>query len=137
VADREIILETPRGAVITRSFSGGDMSAEVIFFPGALEKLKDQFHSAQAWLDNAILEDTAPYVPMITGALVQSGILGTVIGTGMIYYIAPYAKKVWERDTPPSKEAHPAASRRWIEPSKAANMDRWMAGVVSFVKGGN
>ena len=82
MADREIIIETPRGAIIQQNIKGGSLQARVVFYPEAIAKLKDQFCSAQAWLDTAILRDTEPFVPMITGALKDSGILGTVIGTG-------------------------------------------------------
>ena len=135
MADREIIIETPRGAVIHKSIKGGGLQAQVVFYPEAFAKLKSQFHSAQAWLDTAILRDTEPFVPMITGALKDSGILGTVIGTGWIRYIAPYAHSRYYAPTPPSKEVHPQACRYWFEASKAIHGERWIGTAKNFVKG--
>lgn len=64
----------------------------------------------QKALDSEVLRRSDPYVPMRTGALKKSGIIGTKIGSGLVQYVAPYAKsntttmqvaagKVWLRKT--------------------------------------
>lgn len=66
-----------------------------------LSKLKDDITAirdsgaGKAQLDNAVLKDTDKYVPMRTGVLKKSGVLGTRVGSGEIVYIAPYAKKCY------------------------------------------
>ena len=46
----------------------------------------------QKFLDNEVLRTTESYVPMDTGALKQSGINGTVVGSGKVVYNSPYAR---------------------------------------------
>lgn len=82
---------------------------------------------AQKYLDNAVLKDTDKYVPMRTGVLKKSGILGTRIGSGLIEYAAPYAKKMYYGVTIHfSKSRHPLAQAMWFEASKAVNKAQWL-----------
>lgn len=129
----DIIIETPRGAV----FTADGVTAEVIFYDEAFKNLGNKFTNAQKWLDNAILKDTDPYVPKRTGALIQSGILGTVVGSGEVKYIAPYAKKQYYAGFQPSKALNPHASREWVEVSKKVNMDKWASGVKTIIRKGD
>ena len=130
--DRKIIVETPRGCVYTTKLPGGEVTAKLEFYPEAIEQMRKNFFSAQAWLDNAVLRDSEPFVPMITGALRKSGILGTVIGSGAVRYIAPYAKRKYYDVYTPSREAHPQATRMWFETAKAIYKERWLAGVKAI-----
>lgn len=57
------------------------------------DKLRDRLKPAQRFVDSEILRKTEPYVPFKNGILKDSGKYGTVIGSGRIRYIAPYAKK--------------------------------------------
>lgn len=54
---------------------------------------KQEFAKAQKIIDSEVLRRCDPYVPMQTGSLKRSGISGTVIGSGVVEYTAPYAKK--------------------------------------------
>ena len=63
-----------------------------IAMPNA-DKLKNKLKPVQRFVDSEILRKTDPYVPFQTGMLKDSGKYGTVIGSGRIRYIAPYAKK--------------------------------------------
>lgn len=49
--------------------------------------------TAQRYIDSEVLRLTAPYIPFKTGNLIRSGTLGTVVGSGEVNYIAPYAAK--------------------------------------------
>lgn len=51
------------------------------------------FRKAQAYIDSEIIRRSDPYVPFRTGSLKRSGITGTKIGTGIIEYTAPYARR--------------------------------------------
>lgn len=53
------------------------------------KNLLKRFSKAQKVLDSEVLRRCDPYVPMDTGMLKKSGILGTVIGSGKIVYTAP------------------------------------------------
>ena len=52
-----------------------------------------RFSKAQKAVDSEVLRRSDPYVPFLTGQLKHSGIAGTVIGSGEVRYIAPYARK--------------------------------------------
>lgn len=91
---------------------------------------------AQKYLDNAVLRDTDKYVPMRTGILVRSGILGTQIGSGEIQYIAPYAKPLYYGvNIRFGKSRHPLACAKWFEASKAVNKRSWLSEVRKIAGG--
>ena len=51
-----------------------------------------RFALAQKVVDSAVLRYSAPYVPLETGTLNRSGVLGTKIGSGEVVWNAPYAR---------------------------------------------
>lgn len=53
----------------------------------------DRLQKAQKFVDSEVLRKSDPYVPLKTGMLRDSGVLGTKIGSGRIRYLAPYARK--------------------------------------------
>ena len=93
-------------------------------------RVTDNVHAAQKYLDSTVLKDTDKYVPMRTGVLKKSGILGTRIGSGHIEYIAPYAKKLYYGTRLRfSTSRHPLAQAKWFEASKAVNKQSWLSAV--------
>ena len=55
-----------------------------------------------------------PLTPRRTGMLIKSGTLGTVVGSGSIEYLAPYARRqYYEHKT----------KARWFETMKASHKD--------------
>ncbi|MBR6102627.1 MAG: hypothetical protein IKP95_09375 [Ruminococcus sp.] len=102
-----------------------------------MNRFDPKVKSAQKWLDNEVVKDTTPYVPMRTGQLYRSGITGTNYGSGVVEYTAPYAHRCYYGfNMHFSKLAHPQACAQWFEPSKAANKKKWVAGVRKIVRGG-
>lgn len=94
------------------------------------KRLSENYKRAQAYLDSTVLKDTDKYVPMRTGILARSGILGTRIGSGVIEYIAPYAKRLYYgTHIRFGKSRHPLAQAKWFEASKAVNKQSWLTGV--------
>ena len=47
----------------------------------------------QRYIDNAVLRYCDKYVPFRTGKLKQSGTIHTVIGSGVVKYVTPYARE--------------------------------------------
>lgn len=92
-------------------------------------RLSSGAQRAQRWLDNEVLKDSAPYVPRVTGELERSGIAGTKIGSGLLVYNKPYAKKQFYGYFKHTTQAHPQATRRWFYAAKAVNRPKWIAGV--------
>ncbi|MGN0631655.1 MAG: hypothetical protein ACI4JN_10040 [Ruminococcus sp.] len=56
-------------------------------------RLKERLKPVQRYIDSEILRKAEPYVPMDKKFLKRSGTEGTKIGSGIIRYIAPYARK--------------------------------------------
>ena len=89
---------------------------------------------AQKWIDNEVLKDSAPYVPFRTGNLMRSGSSGTVIGSGIVKYNAPYAKQVYYgKHMNFSKAKHPQATSMWFEVAKAQKKTAWLSGVAKLM----
>lgn len=62
------------------------------FDPSFKKRSESNFDNAQKFIDSEVLRRTDPYVPYRNGILKGSGKLGTVIGSGVVEYTAPYAK---------------------------------------------
>ena len=103
---------------------------------------------AQQFIDNEVLRTSEPYVPMDIGALKQSGINGTVIGSGKLVYNSPYARyqyygKLMVGKAPKTLtniplEYHSGDSRRgafWFERAKADHLEEWIRGTAQVVGG--
>ncbi len=102
-----------------------------------LERYNALYSKAQKYLDSEVLRDSAPFVPMRTGFLMKSGNAGTVLGSGKVVYIAPYAHAMYYgTHIHFSKDKHPQACALWFEKAKAIKKDEWMAGVNKIMKGG-
>lgn len=100
-----------------------------------LGRFNKKYSAAQKFLDSEVLRDSAPYVPMRTGNLMNSGVTGTVIGSGKIEYNAPYAKCMYYGvGFHFSKDKHPQACAQWFEKAKAAKKDAWLNGVNKIMK---
>lgn len=99
-------------------------------------RIPQNIERAQKYLDSQVLKDTDKYVPMRTGILAKSGILGTRIGSGEIEYSAPYAKRMYYGVTIRfSKSRHPLACAKFFEASKAVNKKSWLAEVRRIAGG--
>lgn len=143
---KEII--TPRGKITIADKKG---AKAVLQWNPDVQRFEGQYSRAQRWLDNEVLKDTTPFVPMQTGMLMKSGQLGTVVGSGTVEYIAPYARALYygkvmagpkygpkhatEKDLVFSQSVHPQAQAFWFEASKSQNKPNWIAGVRKIAGG--
>lgn len=64
----------------------------ITFDPNFKKKSESNFQSAQKFVDREVLRRTDPYMPYRNGIMKGSGKLGTVIGSGVVEYTAPYAR---------------------------------------------
>lgn len=72
----------------------------------------------QKYVDSEVLRLSDPYIPKITGNLINSGIRGTVIGSGMVVWNCVYASSQYYN----TARTRPYDSRRgsyWFERMKA------------------
>lgn len=104
--------------------------------PYTVARFDPKFQQAQKYLDNEVLKDCTPYVPMKAGNLFLSGQRGTVLGSGDVVYNTPYARACYygiHRHF--SKAKHPKACAQWFEPAKAEKKSSWVKGVNSVIGG--
>lgn len=111
-------ISTPRGTII-KTENG---TAKLVWNEGFGEKKREQFTRAQEIVDSECLRYMNPLTPMRTGTMIKSATLGTVIGSGEIIYVAPYARRQYYNNAGGSP-AHPQAKAYWFETMKAANRD--------------
>ena len=78
------------------------------------------FNRKQMIVDSETLRYCDPLVPLITSMLRKSGILGTVIGSGEVTYITPYARSQYYR-TAQTRTYDPRRGGMWFERMKTAH----------------
>ena len=74
----------------------------------------NKINKAQKYIDSEIVRRSDPLVPFDTGMLKKSGITGTKIGTGVIEYTAPYAKKQYFKGRATGQRGRYWVRRMWI-----------------------
>ena len=121
-------IETPRGVIQTNE----NGKAELIWNSGFGNEKSKQFSNAQKIIDSEVLRKCDPYVPMQTGSLKKSGILGTVVGSGVVEYIAPYARRQYYTNSGNGRQGinknnnhniHCLRGKLWFERMKANYKD--------------
>lgn len=111
-------IESPRGVII----QGKNGKAELIWNAGCAPRMNELLSKKQGIIDNEVLRLCAPMVPKRTGALERSGTLGTVIGSGEVKYIAPYARYQYYK-TSSSRGYDQRRGGMWFERMKTAHKD--------------
>ena len=106
-------ITNPRGAII----QGKNGKAELIWNAGCAPRMNEVLSKKQEIIDSEVLRLCAPMVPKRTGALERSGTLGTVIGSGEVKYIAPYARQQYY-NTLSSRSYDPRRGGLWFERMK-------------------
>ena len=69
--------------------------------------------TVQRFIDSECLRLTAPFVPKDTGALIESGIINTKIGSGEVIYNTPYARRWYYM--PAQFQGAPQRGNYWFE----------------------
>lgn len=124
---RDIKIATPRGFLYTTTSAAGKVTARLKWAPDFAPKKKEAFTRAQEFVDSECLRYMNPMTPRRTGMLVKSGTLGTVIGSGTIEYLAPYARRqYYEHKT----------KARWFERMKASHKEPILKGATIIATGG-
>ena len=99
-------------------------------------------------LDNQVITDSDPYVPLISGMLRGSAIRGTVLGEGEVVWDSPYARYQYYGKVmvgPPPKQVtdiplqytQPNTGAFWFEEAKSVNKAQWINGARKIAGGGN
>lgn len=93
----------------------------ITFDPNFRQRTESNFERCQKFIDSEVLRLSDPYVPMKTGMLKKSGISGTVIGSGVVEYTAPYAKRQYYTNS-----GKGLRGKMWFERMKADHKDEIM-----------
>lgn len=88
----------------------------------------------QKYIDSQVLRLCDPYVPKDTGALIQSGILHTDIGSGEVAYVTPYARRCYY--VPMTFEGRPKRGNYWFSRMKMEGGKEHIASGVKKMTGG-
>lgn len=109
-------IRSPRGAII----QGSNGRVQLIWNNGCAPRVNEVLSRKQEIIDSKVLRLCAPMVPKRTGALERSGTLGTVIGSGEVQYIAPYARAQYY-NTSQTRSYDARRGGMWFERMKVAN----------------
>lgn len=95
-------------------------TADLKFNTNFSKKWNGRLRAAQIVVDSEVLRRSEKYTPLLTGTLIKSGILGTVLGSGTVSWITPYAKRQYYKGRRPgTQQAGPLRGRLWFERMKA------------------
>mgnify|MGYP001327167375 CR=1 FL=1 len=109
---------TPRGKVLLNNKT---MKAELVWNSGFGNEWEGRYQNAQKYVDSEVLRLSEPYIPLQTGMLIKSGILGTDIGSGEVSWIAPYARAQYYMKRKPGSETGFLRGPKWFERMKAVS----------------
>ena len=121
-------IRSPRGAII----QGSNGRVQLIWNNGCAPKMNAVLSKKQEIIDSEVLRRCAPLVPKRTGALERSGTLGTVIGSGEVQYIAPYARAQYY-NTSQTRSYDPRRGGMWFERMKVSYKQDILAGAQKLV----
>lgn len=122
-------IETPRGRIITvNTGSGGQLRTKLEWNPNFSRNKTTSFSNAQKFIDSEVLRLSSPLVPFRTGMLEKSGKLGTVIGSGVVTYVAPYAKRQYYENKGSGQRG-----AKWFERMKASHKKEIEEGAKKIV----
>ena len=109
-------IETPRGVLEQRRSKDGTFTAQLTWNKGFGQQRSADFNEAQEFVDSEVIRKMDPYTPMDSGFLKKSPILLTVIGSGIITQMTPYARKWYY--TPAKFAGAPMRGTHWFERMK-------------------
>lgn len=115
---------TPRGSIVI----GKNGKAELKWNTNFEQKWQERYSEAQKFVDSEVLRLCEPMVPLRTGMLIKSGILGTDIGSGTVRWIAPYARRQYYSAREPGSTTGPLRGPQWFERMKAVHKSTIIAG---------
>lgn len=119
------IIETPRGSITVNQNGRAELKWNTAF----KAKWQRQYSAAQKFVDSEVLRLCEPYIPLKTSMLIKSGILGTTIGSGVVQWIAPYARRQYylaNRKT--TSDSGAMRGSFWFQRMKQANGRAIIAG---------
>ena len=127
---RDFHISTPRGQVVHVKTKDGTVKAKLEWNPGFGNEKSEGFSRAQMFVDSECLRYCDPLTPRDTGMLIKSGILGTVIGSGSLQYLAPYARRQYYENKGKGQRGP-----QWFERMKIKHKESIRKGAAQFIDG--
>jgi hypothetical protein len=120
-------IDTLRGSIVVTKHG----KAELTWHTGTKPKYEQAYSEAQKYVDSEVLRLCEPYIPLKTSMLIKSGILGTVVGSGEVKWIAPYSRYQYYLLEPRMTRSNPDPNRGsfWFERMKASHLTGIVRGV--------
>ncbi len=104
-------------------------SSGLVWNPSFAATRNAQFSRVQQFIDSEVLRYCDPLTPKQTGNLINSGKMGTKIGSGEIKYNAIYAKRQYY-STAESRPYDPNRGAKWFERMKTAHKQHILEGAM-------
>lgn len=106
---------------------GAMMRLNLNWHPTFSAQRNAQFSRKQKFIDSECLRHCDPLTPKQTGNLINSGKMGTKIGSGELRYTAPYAAPQYY-NTAESRAYDPRRGAHWFERMKVAHKKEILKG---------
>lgn len=129
---RNILVETPRGQISQYKTKEGTVVARLDWNAGLGPMKSEDFLKAQEFVDSECLRYMNPLTPRRTGYLIKSATLGTVIGSGSIEYLSPYARRQYYEHKGGGEGQR---GKQWFERMKTQKQDVIREGAAKFAAG--
>jgi len=130
------IIQTPQGFVAVNRQGKAYLRWTLKWDHRFQPRWNGRYSAAQKFVDSEVLRLSEPFVPLRTGMLVKSGILGTDIGSGVVSYIAPYARRHYYSPRKPGSETGPLRGPHWFHRMKEVHGPKIIAGARRIAGGG-
>lgn len=133
------VITTPRGSIIINTAT---MKAELKWNSGRFGgsgsggSWQGRFSAAQKFVDSEVIRLCEPYTPLLTGMLKMSATLGTDIGSGVVSWIAPYARFQYYSKRAPGSQTGPLRGPFWFARWKPIGAAQVIAGAKRIAGGG-
>lgn len=123
------VIQTPRGSIIV----GENGKAELVWNTNFSPFWKRKYSTAQKFVDSEVIRLSEPYIPLLTGSLIKSGILGTVLGSGEVSWIVPYARYQYYLKRKTLSETGPLRGSFWFHRMKEVHASTIIAGAKKIM----
>lgn len=95
---------------------------------GVYKKVEAKTERAQAALNEQVLKDSNYFAPQDTSALINSSLLASRVGEGILIWDTPYSRKLyWNPGFNFSTDKNPNARAMWFEAAKSMFISDWIA----------
>lgn len=90
-----------------------------------IQRFSQYGSAAQKKLDAVVLQDSNYFCPLDTGTLQKSGIIHSVLGSGLLEWKTPYARSQYYDIKYKKHDRNPNATMKWFESAKARYLEKW------------